>query len=340
MNNEILSNLTHYQSIKEVDSRPCTNVEYNQLLGQVSATMSLAEMGRKYQGARPCTDTPEEGYLVVYNLGKDNQFISWSPKKEFEEGYVEKQMVPRRVGVSGKKYWDLKAKQKADAIYEEVAKMMEGKSVSFPDLPRSFTTSDTQFLACFAPEGVAIEGWTISRVADIGWKYIGKPQLPVVGSEPQPLLVKIQFDIKTVQWYPASVDESSPIIDKSRPVSELDAVFLSQGLDSALFARPINKGFGRTLEEDLKHFEEVLRGERQLLASSEMTLNVTLGALANALEPHSAVIIEKWVIVGFGPGVMKWHEVQEMGNALPTQSCLVKIDFINHVMTIRKSPVW
>ncbi|AHN84674.1 hypothetical protein PV_023 (endogenous virus) [Gutovirus Vc1] len=30
-----------------------------------------------------------EGYLVIYSLGKEDEYVSWSPSKAFEEGYTE-----------------------------------------------------------------------------------------------------------------------------------------------------------------------------------------------------------------------------------------------------------
>ncbi len=30
-----------------------------------------------------------EGYLVIYSLGKEYEYVSWSPSKAFEEGYTE-----------------------------------------------------------------------------------------------------------------------------------------------------------------------------------------------------------------------------------------------------------
>jgi len=31
----------------------------------------------------------DEGYLVVYNRGTDDEYVSWSPKHIFEDGYTE-----------------------------------------------------------------------------------------------------------------------------------------------------------------------------------------------------------------------------------------------------------
>ena len=51
-------------------------------------------------------DPTEEGYLVVYNKDTPDEYISWSPKRIFEEGYTEggKEDV---IIVTKKRYYEL-----------------------------------------------------------------------------------------------------------------------------------------------------------------------------------------------------------------------------------------
>ena len=38
----------------------------------------------------PSNESPsDDGYLVVYNLGTDDEYVSWSPKHIFDDGYSE-----------------------------------------------------------------------------------------------------------------------------------------------------------------------------------------------------------------------------------------------------------
>ena len=60
--------MKEYQSIKKVYAEPMNRL-HAELKGLV----------------RDITNESEEGYIVIYN----NDYISWSPKKVFEDGYVE-----------------------------------------------------------------------------------------------------------------------------------------------------------------------------------------------------------------------------------------------------------
>lgn len=38
----------------------------------------------------PENENPEDdGYLVVYNVGTNDEYVSWSPKKVFDDGYTQ-----------------------------------------------------------------------------------------------------------------------------------------------------------------------------------------------------------------------------------------------------------
>jgi hypothetical protein len=64
--------LKKYQCHKQVHARPMTRLKYNQSRG-----WELPED----------EDGDDEGYRVVYDLGTDMEYISWSPKFIFEAGY-------------------------------------------------------------------------------------------------------------------------------------------------------------------------------------------------------------------------------------------------------------
>ena len=63
-----------YKSHKEVHAKPISLGDYN-----------------KYKGwTMPEDENPsDEGYLVVYNKDTDLHHESWSPKKQFDDGYTE-----------------------------------------------------------------------------------------------------------------------------------------------------------------------------------------------------------------------------------------------------------
>jgi hypothetical protein len=62
--------MKHYIGVKEIDAKPMTRGEYNEYRGWTI----------------PADENPDdEGYLVKYPDG----YESWSPKKVFEEAYVE-----------------------------------------------------------------------------------------------------------------------------------------------------------------------------------------------------------------------------------------------------------
>ena len=65
-----MSQMKRYKCHKEVSAKPMTRGAYNHLRGWTI----------------PENESPtDEGYLVQY----DDLYISWSPKKQFDEGYTE-----------------------------------------------------------------------------------------------------------------------------------------------------------------------------------------------------------------------------------------------------------
>jgi hypothetical protein len=66
--------LKPYKCHKEVHAKPMKLGDYNEYKGWTI----------------PADENPErEGYLVVYNQGTDDHYESWSPKKQFDDGYNE-----------------------------------------------------------------------------------------------------------------------------------------------------------------------------------------------------------------------------------------------------------
>lgn len=64
----------HYKCHKEVDAAPCSRGHYNSLRGWTV----------------PADENPADaGYLVIYSKGTADEYVSWSPKKQLEEGYSE-----------------------------------------------------------------------------------------------------------------------------------------------------------------------------------------------------------------------------------------------------------
>jgi len=68
-------NLKRYQSIKQVHAQPMT-------LGDFVANVKPLNLEGKI-------DLTAEGYHVVYSKDTPDEYHSWSPKKVFEEGYLE-----------------------------------------------------------------------------------------------------------------------------------------------------------------------------------------------------------------------------------------------------------
>lgn len=64
--------LQEYQCHKKVHAKPMTRGDYNRISSNES-------------GGDPLDD----GYYVVYGLGTADEYRSWSPKKQFENGYSE-----------------------------------------------------------------------------------------------------------------------------------------------------------------------------------------------------------------------------------------------------------
>ena len=69
-----MSDLKYYQSHKRVHATPMTRGDYNDYRGW---TIPEDE------------DPKDDGYLVVYNKDTPDHYESWSPKKQFDEGYTE-----------------------------------------------------------------------------------------------------------------------------------------------------------------------------------------------------------------------------------------------------------
>ena len=76
--------LVKYRSIKEVHGEPMSNEQWENFRVDV-----LLANAKNYSTADTKAGSQyRDGYHVVYNLGEDNEYHSWSPKKEFEEGNV------------------------------------------------------------------------------------------------------------------------------------------------------------------------------------------------------------------------------------------------------------
>lgn len=74
INNKAMSHVAmpRYGCHKEVHAMPLTRGEYNDVRGWTI----------------PENENPDdEGYLVVYNLGTADEYVSWSPKHIFNDGY-------------------------------------------------------------------------------------------------------------------------------------------------------------------------------------------------------------------------------------------------------------
>lgn len=63
-----------YKCHKEVLARPMSRGDYNEY-----RTWTIPE------GENP----NDEGYLIIYNAGSEDHYESWSPKKQFDDGYNE-----------------------------------------------------------------------------------------------------------------------------------------------------------------------------------------------------------------------------------------------------------
>ncbi|WP_444957594.1 hypothetical protein [Microbulbifer sp. ZKSA002] len=64
--------LFKYRCHKEVHATPMKRGEYNEYRGWTI----------------PANENPDDdGYLVVYGAGTSDHYESWSPKKQFDEGY-------------------------------------------------------------------------------------------------------------------------------------------------------------------------------------------------------------------------------------------------------------
>ena len=62
-----------YQCHKQVHAEPMKRGDYNTFRGWTI----------------PADENPEdEGYKVIYGLGTPDEYVSWSPKKQFDDGYA------------------------------------------------------------------------------------------------------------------------------------------------------------------------------------------------------------------------------------------------------------
>lgn len=66
-----------YQSNKVVHAKPMTSTRWKEFRKKLT----------RYSDAS--LDDNLDGYVVVYNPMAPNEYWSWSPKEEFEEGYSE-----------------------------------------------------------------------------------------------------------------------------------------------------------------------------------------------------------------------------------------------------------
>jgi len=64
-----------YQCHKQVHGKPMNRGFYNKFKGWETPEDE---------------DPTDEGYMVVYNMGTNKEYISWSPKDIFEDGYTVK----------------------------------------------------------------------------------------------------------------------------------------------------------------------------------------------------------------------------------------------------------
>lgn len=75
-----------YQSIKKVhaDPEPISQADYGNL--RAKAVLADPEAATKW-GVHPATF--RMGHHVIYNMGKDNEYHSWTPVEELATGYIE-----------------------------------------------------------------------------------------------------------------------------------------------------------------------------------------------------------------------------------------------------------
>ncbi|WP_143233113.1 hypothetical protein [Aeromonas sp. RU39B] len=69
-----MDELKKYNCHKQVHAKPMSRGDYNKLRGWTI----------------PANENPSDpGYLVVYNKGTEDEYLSWSPAHIFEAGYTE-----------------------------------------------------------------------------------------------------------------------------------------------------------------------------------------------------------------------------------------------------------
>lgn len=67
--------LKHYQCHKKVHAEPMTHGEFYKDYVRSAGVQTV--------------DSETSGYRVIYSKGLSNEYISWSPKAEFDDGYTE-----------------------------------------------------------------------------------------------------------------------------------------------------------------------------------------------------------------------------------------------------------
>ena len=72
-----LASMDKFKCHKEVHALPMTRGAYSNLLAW--------DYGEQVDEGN---DHDEDGYLVVYGRGTDDEYFSWSPKRAFDEGYT------------------------------------------------------------------------------------------------------------------------------------------------------------------------------------------------------------------------------------------------------------
>lgn len=85
--------MKHYQCHKKVHARPMLYGQYVEIYGTEEQKEALVHPS-PYGGKTKTIETHAAGYLVIYSLGTPDEYISWSPKRAFEEGYSEIPQVP------------------------------------------------------------------------------------------------------------------------------------------------------------------------------------------------------------------------------------------------------
>lgn len=76
-----MDDLKHYQCHKQVHARPMDRRDYQVQQAMANGKDLPLEVSDLVPG--------EPGYMVVYSKGTPKEYVSWSPKDVFDEGYSE-----------------------------------------------------------------------------------------------------------------------------------------------------------------------------------------------------------------------------------------------------------